>query len=81
VEIPELTVELTVCEQIEDDFNSLPQSSFDNLCVGHSTSFDYYSKLDKNSCGDFKKLIEISRTGYELECVNGVKAPELMRQN
>ena len=68
-----LVGELTACDKINFDYNALPQSYFDDFCVGHSTSFDYYTKLSLNDCGDFEKLIEISKMGYETECENGIK--------
>jgi len=64
---------LSKCEQIIVEFDSLPIEKLDSPCAGHSMSFDFYSDLQTNGCGEYKELISISKEGYEEACIDGKK--------
>jgi len=72
-DIPPSNTIIDKCLAISNKYNPLISEAFGNYCLGHSVSFDFYSELQTNGCGEYKELISISKKGYEDTCVDGKK--------
>ena len=64
-------LELDVCSTISSKYNAIISETVGGYCLDHSASFDLYSELQKNKCGNHTKIIKIPKNGYESTCDDG----------